>query len=373
MKYEAVAAVFQEKGCQLLSTKEEVEKNHSGKVPKFNYIAKCGHEHIVFYNVFISRRGTGILCPNCVIKESSIKGKDRFKNDKTQTMKLEKRCIDYFIDLIQDEFECIQAFDGCSADLILRPLSVQEDEWIGIQVKSTAFKNMDYGFHLNKKKYDDMLILCMCWEDKRTWIVPFEDVMHLTKLTIGLKKSKYDIYEFKKEDAKQKLHAYYSTSVKKPFESLDTPICTYQQREKLFRQLRESKIKFLEFTYSNVEAQVFDFLCEGLKVQEKVGGISKQGYIFHLYKNNGKNTDKIRTFISYTKGDNDFYWLHLQDKKHFYVIPENILIDRNKVNTPQKESLYIIHNKKDVWYSEYMFDYDNIDIDKLSKMFKKDS
>lgn len=367
MKYEEVVSVFQDKGCELLSSKEEVEKNHLGKVPKFKYLTKCKHEHTVFYNVFKSR-GTGVLCPDCVILESSKKGKERSQDDKTKTLKLEKRCIDYFMDFVKDEFECIKAFDGCSADIIIRPLSVQKDEWIGIQVKSTAFKNMDYGFHLDKKKYDDMLIFCMCWEDKRMWLVPFEDVKHLTKLTIGLKKSKYDVYEIKTENL-QKINDYYNTLIKKHFDDLDTPVNIYQQREKLFKELRESKIDFLHYTYSQMEGQVSDFLCEGLKVQEKVGGIHKKGYMYHLYKNNGKNSDKTRNFMSYKKGDNDVYWLHCLDKKHFYVIPEDVLIDHKKVNTSKKETLYLSPKNADIWYSQYMFDYENVDVKRLSDMF----
>jgi hypothetical protein len=39
-------------------------KQQTTKAYKINYIASCGHQHIVFYNVFKSR-GTGIICPNC--------------------------------------------------------------------------------------------------------------------------------------------------------------------------------------------------------------------------------------------------------------------------------------------------------------------
>ncbi len=370
MKYEEVVAVFQEKGCVLLSTKEEVDS--AGKLAKFRYTAKCKHDHVVFYNVF-KNRGTGILCPNCVIKENCKKAKDKSQVDKNTFIKLEKQCIDYFIDMVKEEFECIKAFDGCKADMIFRPRSMQNDKWVGIQVKSTAYKNMDYGFHLERKKYDNLLILCMCWENKRTWMFPFEDVKNLTKITIGLKTSKYNTYELTNENMINQIHSYYCASNKQPFDVLDTPINIYQQREKLYRQLRESKVDFLQFTNHNTEGEVSDFQCEEFRVQEKVGGIYRQGYIFYLCKNNGKKSDKSKNFISYQKGDNDFYWLNCQDKKHFYVIPEDILIEKKKINTAKKEYLCLTPNNLDSWYTKYMFDYDKIDKERLLSIFKKKS
>lgn len=380
MKYDEVASVFREKGCVLLSSREEVEK--ATKLPKFKYTAKCNHEHVVFYNVF-KHRGTGVLCPECVIKESSKKGKERTENDKIRCIKIEKKCIDYFIESIKDEFECIKAFDGCKADMIFRPKKVKKDKWVGIQVKSTASMKMDYGFHLTRKNYENLLILCMCWVDKRMWMFPYEDVKHLSKITIGLQNSKYDDYELTNDILITKLREYYKDSVKQTFDTLDTPINIYQQREKLFRRHRESKIDFLQFAYTNIEGEVFDFLCEGLKVQEKVGGAGKKGYIFNLGKNGSICNE--HSYVCYEKGDNDIYWLNCEDKKHFYVIPEIELINQKIVAEHKKKKLlYFVPRYDDMWYSKYLFDYDNIerlsldkahafgDKQKLLKLFKNE-
>ena len=362
MIYEEVSAVFKDKGCVLLSSKEEVESAYRNA--KFRYTAKCGHEHIVFYNVF-KQRGTGVICPNCVIIESAKKSKERLKNDKLQCVKLEKRCIDHFSDMIKDEFECIKAFDGCKSDLIFKPLSVEEDEWVGIQVKSTAFKNMNYGFHL-KQDYKDVLILCICWEDKRMWMFPSNDLEHLKKITIGLRKSKYASYEVTKENWKSTLLHHYNSNKKVTFDELDTPPCVYHQREKHFRKYRESKIDFLQFTYSNIEGEVYDFICEGFKVQEKVNDGFRKGYLFQFYKHNGRY-DRM----SYRQGDNDFYWLNCGNKKHFYVIPEDVMINEGIVNAVIKgPKLYVKPEDANTWYSQYMFDYDDIDKQRLLNMFK---
>ena len=56
--YENVVEEFTKRDCKLLNTKEEyyfIIKNAFKSNYKLNYTASCGHNHIVFYNVFKSR------------------------------------------------------------------------------------------------------------------------------------------------------------------------------------------------------------------------------------------------------------------------------------------------------------------------------
>ena len=82
-KYENVVNKFNENNCKLLNTKEDyikiVKLSQNGKY-KLNYIASCGHEHIVLYYVFKSR-GTGIMCPSCKHKEIGINKKIQIQNN----------------------------------------------------------------------------------------------------------------------------------------------------------------------------------------------------------------------------------------------------------------------------------------------------
>jgi hypothetical protein len=74
---------------------------------------------------------------------------------------------------------------------------------------------------------------------------------------------------------------------------------------------------------------------------------------------------------SYNKGDNDFYWLNCKDTMLFYIIPENILIKEGYIeNSDGKLKNLIISktNKKTFWTKEYLFDYDNLDKEKLYKI-----
>lgn len=368
MIYEDVSDCFVEKGCVLLTTKEEFDTLRGRhRHPKFRYVAQCNHENVVHYNVFKSR-GTGLLCPKCVSVKNSKVAKDNMSKDVLQHLKLEKTCIDYFIDLVGERIACEKAFDGCKADVLVKPKYVTSDDWVGIQVKTTMCKRKTYGFHITCKRYDGLLILCICNEDKKMWLLPFDVVDGISKLTIGSSKSKYSQYEVDSTNINDVLLRYYEMTTKFTFDHLNTPTCIYQQREKLYRELRDAKVSCLSFCYTNMEGEVFDFLCNGKRVQEKVGGYYKKGYLFHLYKNNGKKNNK-RNHTGYAIGDNSFYWLNCQDMRTFYVIPEIVLIDNKCVGTSKKETLYINPSHNDKWYSKFKFDYDNLNEEKLNEMF----
>ena len=50
--YASVQNEFALRGCQLLSTEEEYESQKLNQNKKYKYVASCGDEHVVFYNVF---------------------------------------------------------------------------------------------------------------------------------------------------------------------------------------------------------------------------------------------------------------------------------------------------------------------------------
>ena len=49
-----------------------------------------------------------------------------------------------------------------------------------------------------------------------------------------------------------------------------------------------------------------------------------------MSKNNGF-TNGHRNFIQYDIGDNDFYWLNCEDCSYFFVVPEQIFIDKGLI------------------------------------------
>ena len=294
---------------------------------------------------------------------------------KTSTIEQEFKFIKEFKELLKNEFNIIKAFDGCNSDLIFKPNNVLEDKWVGIQVKTTNVRHLTYGFHINNI-YKNCLILLYCVEDNKMWLIPENIIGNQKKISIGYNKSKYNIYQINENTVINKLNELYNNTTNFEFDKLNTPTCIYQQREQIFRNFREEKINYIKFEYGEMEGTVYDFKINNFKVQEKVAKISdkENRYIFFLCKNNGSSSK-----IQYDIGDNDFYWLNCDNKKTFFVIPESILIKKgfigNKIENINRQTLKItvkkeLHNKS-LWLQDYMFDYENIDKDRLLFLLKK--
>ena len=98
-----------------------------------------------------------------------------------------------------------------------------------------------------------------------------------------------------------------------------------------------------------------------------------ESIIFSIHKNNG-TVDKVRKFQCYTIGDNDFYWLQFPDKKHFYILPESVLINDGIINNGllekyKKNLIVSFKDMKNIKYKEYLFHYDALDIFKIKGLF----
>ena len=374
--YENIIEEFNKRGCKILTTKEEhfeiLKLSKNGNY-KLNYVASCGHSHIVFYNVFKSR-GTGIIFPDCKNKQIGNNQKEKIKNNEiTKIHTIEQEC--HFIKKIQDflhnDFEILKAFDGCNVDIVFRPKNTTEDKWVGIQVKTIGIRHLTYSFHINNC-YKNCLLLFYCCEDETMWLIPENIIGNQKKVSIGYYKSKYNIYKVTKDNIIDKLNELYNITSKFNYDTLNTPNCIYQQRENVFRKHRQEKINFIQFDYDNMEGTVYDFKIGNLKVQEKVTKMNDNQCRFQLCKNNG-NKNKKHTQIQYDIGDNDFYWLNCDNKKIFFVIPEKILVDKdivgnNKNNLFLKITIKEILHTKSFWLQPYMFDYENVDKERLIKV-----
>lgn len=364
--YESMSSYFESKSCKLSYTKDEFENYYINNKQKINYIASCGHENNVSWKNFKSLN-QGINCPECVNKNTATKLKEFRVGDNKNTCLQELKCINYFKDLVSDNFTVTKTFDGCKADIVIKKNDEEQDLWVGIQVKSTNKKTdrEQYYFRLNNGKYDNCILLCICEEDKKMWLIPYQEVNGLK--TIGVaQKSKYNKYEVTSENLTEKLTIYYNSIIKFDFNTLNTPTSKSQQQEQGYRNLRESKIDFIEFTNNHVEGLVYDFKIGDKKVQEKVGSIvhnNPNSFLFNLIKkcrSDGKSKNQ-----SYGEGDNDLYWLHCKNGK-FYVIPEKELIDNGFIGNDCKEHLYVSPtNENTEWCNKYLFDYDNVDKERL--------
>ena len=272
-------------------------------------------------------------------------------------------------ELVKNEFDIIKGFDGCLVDIILKPKNILENKWIGIQVKTTNKRHLTYSFHMNNN-YKDCLLLFYCCEDESMWLIPENIILNQKKVSIGFNKSKYNIYKVTKDNIINKLQDLYTITNKFEFDILNTPINIYQQREQDFRKYRESKIDYIPFHYDEMEATTYDFKIGNYKIQEKVTKVNKENrYLFCICKSDGVKNKKIN-HIQYDIGDNDFYWLNCENKRTFFIIPEKILIEKQLVGNI-KNTLFLKVTIKDklhpanAWLQPYMFDYENIDKERL--------
>lgn len=377
--YQELAECFAIENCKLLTTEKEYNEMYQ-KYPKYKYVASCGHENCVHFHVFIGRK-TGVICPKCVIKRNSAKAKETMSTDKLQQLKQELVGIDYLKVLLSNDFDIVKAFDGCKADVIIKPKIITTNNWLGLQIKSTRTSIREYSAHLGQE-YIDCIVMVMYLTENNTankiWAIPYENVANLTKISIGLYKSKYNQYEVTTETIVQNLlTAYNNCKNLKSFEELDTPINIYQQREQEYRKFRESTLNFIQFTDNGMEGLVYDFMIGNKKVQEKVGGFYKNSCVFRLHKSNGTklvNNKRNIIYVQYDKGDNNLYWLNCDNKQHFYVIPEQILINKGYIgNIKTKTFLKINPTSRQIatnWLTPYLFDYTAVDKDRLIQIIE---
>ena len=122
-----------------------------------------------------------------------------------------------------------------------------------------------------------------------------------------------------------------------------------------------------------MEGLVYDFMIGNKKIQEKVGGHlhkNTNSHHFTLSKMKGRiNGKKIRQ--TYEVGDCHFYWLNCKNTSLFYVIPENKLIETGflgNLDGKIKSLTISTTNKKTFWTKDYLFDYDNLNKEKLCEI-----
>ena len=366
--FQTISKAFSDKGCALSITEENFNTIYVNNKSKIDYIASCGHSNSVSLKNFISLN-QGIQCPSCVNNNTGVKLKElRSGENKNSSIEQDFKCIQYFIGFINQYFQVKKTFDGCRTDIVLRPSDNIFDLWLGIQVKSTCKKTDKgkYYFRLNGINYDNYLILCICLEDKKMWLIPYEDVKGQKTIGISIT-SKYNDYEVNVNTIDNKLMNFYENMPKFQFDILNTPTSDTQKQEQYYRTLREKKLDFLEFIYPDFEGKVYDFKIVDKKVQEKVGFICKNNpnsFGFYLNKSDGKKSN-----CSYKLGDNEFYFLHCKNTTRFYVIPESILIEKRFIGDNCKQHLYISPtNINTKWSDNYLFNYDNIDKERLLQL-----
>lgn len=385
MNYDILCKIFEEKGCKILDTetdiniKKELTKQKTFHHVPINYIASCGHTNKVVACIFKSR-GTGILCKDCVRRNTGFILKDKSK----QVMKIENDGFLYLQQILQNDFDIKKTPEGCEADFLIRPIHHPIDAWLKIQLKTTYTKmhNM-YSFSVVPYKYgDDMVYICLCEKDDKIWCIERKEITHLKcKLNIS-KVSKYDKYECTHESLIEQLNDIYLNYLTINQLCLLNQGCIpkniYQQREQKYIKIREALLPDWKFEYNSIEGLPYDFIVHEKHVQEKVSNSLRTKNIYNicLQRSGGKynNINKKVIMIPYEEHHFDILWVHIDGKEMNYIIPMKELVERDYITTATtkgKRTMRLNINSQDAWYSKYQFKYNQLDKDSLLEIFQK--
>ena len=316
--YNKIKALFLEKDCILITTYEaffNTEKINCKS--KYKIISKCGHETNVMMTCF-KQHGTGIICSKCLKENEKSKENSDYHFNETFGINILKKYINDNIlgFLILNE--------GTNADIVIKPKNIKEDLYLPIQIKTIEkiYKERVYKFTLNKKDYNNMLVILICIQEEKIWII--DDYSNLKKNhSINISKnSKYNrYYTEKNNDLTDILLNHYNTkNYNLSLNKINTPIRPSKQKEMYYKKLREDNLSFINFTYDDVQHQSYDFKINNkYKIQEKVAIINKTQNDMRVNLQKGIGGRKKGP---YAFGDNDYYGIisiFIGYQKKFYM------------------------------------------------------
>lgn len=388
LPYEEVESRFLENGLKLITTKEQYDEKRITGQDHIEYRAKCGHYrkstlgNVIRFKMF--------HCLECTMEGVRLKLQSHAKNNADTDVGasfgnvLEYKALCYLRESLTDKFEVVKLRNGTLADCVVRPCGCQEDKWLQIQLKTTEKRNEynEYKFDMKEKDYSGMVVLCTCMSDKRIFWYDGESIKGVRTLRVSQRHDKKVTNELYQDTFGKLLLEKYNEYQLVPLNDTNVPRCVTHQRELEFILIREKNLSFLPFEYSEIENVVYDFKVNGFKVQEKVCQDDikmKEGIRGMICKNKYRLYGKsIRG--PYNEGDNDFYWFHHPNKLCFYILPECLLMKWDKLETEDNEGrrsilLYPYHiesdleNKMTKEANDYLFFYENLDVDKLKHLF----
>jgi hypothetical protein len=362
--FEKVKNIVENNNCVLLTSFEDFEErrktvlNKCYHFVKINIIASCYHNTEVIFTNFKLRK-TGIKCKECMRKNSC----DMVKN----------------IDFMEIEYEGIRLVtenlsnyivkrlkEGCRADIAIKSIENKDDIWIPLQIKTIRKQSHSmYSFNINKN-YENMILILVCLCDKKVWVIPYNDVEGIVKINIS-RKSKYDKYYV---DNNPNLGIFIEKFLNKvkmlDLNVLDTPISKYQKRENEYIIKREKYVNFLHYEYPQIQGNIFDFLINNKKIQEKVLGFGDRGLVCNSLSHNCGKLNNKRNIIPYNKRDNDYYWFHSTIDDRFWIIPENVLIYNKYIGDSIKRKRLTFNLD---WLKKYEYNYNSINPDDIKNIF----
>jgi hypothetical protein len=379
--YKRIEEKIRGKRCLLLLSEEEFirlaipdARNWSGVNLEYN--GECGHVCVNTWKIFGKKKQH--LCKECLKKSVSQKMKTKYSclgQETTMCVIQECQFIAKMEELLASDFDFNKTEEGCSADFIIKPKNILDNKWMKVQVKTTL--NPCYGcysFRTSKDKYTHHLLLCHCISANKYWLIPYNDVSHISRLNIGLKSSIYSQYEKADSDVKNAIAYYYKQMELFAFDECMKPKLHSQQRELLYRQKIRDTFTNLILERPLYNQSFYDFSVNGVKVQEKILYIS--GKCFCAVLQRSSRRWYMSAEHAYMLGMNSFYWFHVPNSDIFYLIPELHLYIHKHICTAECSDgwvplLSIDIRDRDAWYQEFRYNYKTVDKQRIADLFTK--
>lgn len=337
LEYEEILEYITKKQCKLLTSKHEFTTNKMNTKSQLHMQMNCSHNMNVSFNVFKKR--AHYSCVSCITKIVQSQAYND-SNRVTSGAMLEACAFKFIKDTVCDQFEVIKSHEGCRVDMIIKPKSVNDNKWIGIQLKSRTKQKAQYTFN-KVGSYPNIIVLCVVIPEFKMWLFEGNALLGQKGLSIGMSKSKYAANEMNVLSIKEKLFEMYDKLEKNTLEYMMIPITALSQKEHSNRLRRESLLPNCVFQYPPIDGTKYDVIINGFKIQDKCATTKTK-----------KSTKffSIRLSSEYCKGDNDFYWINLPDQS-FYIIPEFVLLNSDD---SIRNDLYLSKA-----YNQYKYDPNN--------------
>ena len=365
--YEDIKLAYKKFGCQLLTTEDEyteLKSQYSLKKLPFRIISSCGHpwEKSLYYSLIESK--TGVLCADCIDTRLSTNMRAVAKNfeGNCNSFITQKKAISIVEELCSSAFVVKKTREGCYCEMLVKPIGKICDEWLKIKIKATSYNSSGRCSNFRiAKTYKDVIIIMVDITSKDSWLFHPEELLIRTYY-MGKQRERYQSNYITNNmitvlQAEYDKHIYNSI-----FDVANTPVSQAAQLEYCFVKKREEIIKFLDFKQNDMSGLVYNFKIGKYKVQENTFSKQKgrQSFVASLNKNCGGGVLRQPYFL----GDNDFYWLNLNDiSGDFYVIPEQVLIIHGYVATEEQVGHKYLTVKIHEWLKPYKFNYNTINED----------
>jgi hypothetical protein len=385
MLYTELKEKVEKKECQLKWTEDVFNETFKNYKTNIDIISKCGHETKVQCSNFLYCN-SGVTCKQCLHQKNS----EAVKGITTNNLLQEYHVMKAFQKYLQGKLELRIMVEGSLADFAIKPCSIVDDLWLPVQLKSTLkICHGLYSFTMHNNIYNDMFVMLFVVENQKTWIINSSDINVSSKINIGKYNSVYSKYEVKVNDINQRLTTLYCDykHYLKSFETINVPVSEQSKNAIEMNRYRESLFPTFSIKYPEMGGTVYDSIInETYKVQDKVASCyskkktsnskeyrSTKTYSVHLSRY------RTNTNLAYKLGDNDYYWIHLPDKKGAYIIHEKVLLEHGLISSNDIDnciSLFPYHTPEELkkykrrhtWLNDHLYFYDK-DIDKVIKLF----